>query len=51
MRPDGKLVVDIHALLSSKRVQDDLGVMRRKLSEADAKRAKESRQDGTAAVR
>jgi hypothetical protein len=41
MRSDGKLVVDVHALLSSDKVQRDLDVMRRKISEADVRRGKD----------
>jgi hypothetical protein len=41
MRSDGKLVVDVHALLSSDKVRRDLDVMRRKISEADVRRRKD----------
>ena len=41
MRSDGKLVVDVHALLSSDKVRRDLDVMRQKISEADARRGKD----------
>ncbi|MDP9055344.1 MAG: hypothetical protein M3N93_13755 [Acidobacteriota bacterium] len=41
MRSDGKLIVDVNALLSSERVRKDLSVLRRKITEADDRRDKD----------
>jgi hypothetical protein len=41
MRPDGKLVVDVPVLLASRRVQADLDTLRRKIAEADERRARD----------
>ena len=41
VRSDGRIVVDVNRLLSSQKVKSDMSILRKKIQEADSKRAAE----------